>query len=125
MTGFVSDYDRKFHEDSVEIHRKRMIEDMVYASTWLSSAMAVSNSRITAKQYQLALESIRPLKDMLDEQNKQVLTATAAHFNLSTSAIELGAWDCPASPTGYCVYNIHQGQGRDSCLICHLPAERK
>lgn len=34
-------------------------------------------------------------------------------------------WNCPESPTGYCVYDHPYDLAHDHCLFCHDPEERK
>lgn len=39
--------------------------------------------------------------------------------------IVLGDWDCPDSPTGYCIYDSDNDPVMDECLFCGGPDERK
>jgi hypothetical protein len=34
-------------------------------------------------------------------------------------------WECPESPTGFCVYDQYEDPAHDSCIFCGDPAERK
>lgn len=38
--------------------------------------------------------------------------------------IVFGTWDCPASPTKFCIYDSMSTMGDDDCLYCHHPDER-
>jgi hypothetical protein len=36
--------------------------------------------------------------------------------------LNFGAWSCADSPTGKCVYDL---RGKDHCIFCEMPNERK
>jgi len=36
-----------------------------------------------------------------------------------------GAWECPDSPFGFCMYHIIHDRAMDDCVFCHEPYERK
>jgi hypothetical protein len=37
----------------------------------------------------------------------------------------IGTWDCELSPFGLCAYNALKDRGKDSCIYCEQPDERK
>lgn len=50
----------------------------------------------------------------------------AQKMRLNISSITLGKyWECPESPTGYCIYNHDEDPCHDNCLVCGDPEERK
>lgn len=49
----------------------------------------------------------------------------AEQYGLSPFGVSLGGWECPDSPTKYCIYNSVEDPCHDDCIICHDPEERK
>ena len=44
---------------------------------------------------------------------------------ICAAAIEIGRWDCEASPVAVCVYDDWSDPIHDNCLYCNNPEERK
>ena len=59
------------------------------------------------------------------EETPELLALLEVHLEVDADHLELGYWDCPGSPTGFCVYDTDDDPVLDCCLICHHPDERK
>lgn len=77
-------------------------------------------------------DNIKRLEDKLDEANTKLYkycvktVVKDKHLNKYNVGLEFSEfWECPESPTGFCVYDLYSNSGRDRCLYCGQPDERK
>lgn len=49
----------------------------------------------------------------------------AGHTLEDAAHLAFGAYECPTSPTGRCIYDDRDDPAHDDCLFCHDPSERK
>ena len=60
------------------------------------------------------------------ERTPELLALLEVHLEVPAERLALGDfWDCPESPTGYCVYDFPNDRAHDHCLVCGQPEERK
>src|SRR6478609_10034359 len=99
------DYDKAHHKVSMKAHAERIIDDIQYSGNWLAARMAVSNSRIAHEQYAEVLKTLQPLRDTAQMFDDKVLDQLIILYGIPRQHLVLGDWACPASPTGWCIYD--------------------
>lgn len=83
---------------------------------------------IAQQERQIDGEAARQKAPLIERRNlitREIREVISKRLDLTHTALHLGAYECPTSPTGHCVYDDMEDHMHDHCLFCHDPSERK
>jgi hypothetical protein len=83
----------------------------------------LQHTRTRQRRWDLYNEHVKPLDQELVEIEDAQNRLLRRFFGVAK--IDLGFYDCVASPIGLCVYDGMADPSHDNCLVCGDPSERK
>lgn len=91
----------------------------------LHFALINAQDEVEKKQVELAEleEKVENLHVELNKRAETLRSALVSGRSQAAARFAVGAWECPNSPLGLCVYDDDEDPGHDDCVFCDLPNE--